>query len=45
MTELRLKAYEKYLSFPIPSFGPDLTKIDFDNICYYVKPTNVISKN
>lgn len=39
MTDFRLKAYRIFLEKPMPSFGPDLSKIDFDEIYYYIKPT------
>ncbi len=42
MTELRLKAYKKFLTYSLPTFGPDLSNIDFDDLSYYVKPTNSI---
>lgn len=40
MTDFRLKAYEKFVSMPMPSFGPDLSDIDFDEIFYYLKPSD-----
>lgn len=40
MTDLRLKAYGIFKEKPMPTFGPDLSKIDFDNIYYYIKPTD-----
>lgn len=39
MTDFRLKAYELFISKPMPPWGPDLSKIDFNNIYYYIKPT------
>ena len=45
MTELRVKSYKKFLEYPMPTFGADLSEVDFDDICYYVKPTNVIAKD
>lgn len=39
MLDFRLKALEIYYSKPIPSWGGELGKIDFDNIFYYIKPT------
>jgi Fe-S cluster assembly protein SufB len=39
MLERRLEAYEHFLTRPIPSWGGDLSRIDFDSIFYYVKPT------
>ncbi|MEK7097220.1 MAG: hypothetical protein AAB906_00020, partial [Patescibacteria group bacterium] len=38
MLDFRLKAYEIFLSKPMPTWGADLSKIDFDNIHYYVRP-------
>jgi Fe-S cluster assembly protein SufB len=37
MTEQRLKAYDIFISKPMPTWGGDLTGIDFDNIFYYVR--------
>lgn len=39
MTEFRLKSYEIFLKKPLPMWGADLTKINFDEIYYYIKPT------
>ena len=39
MLEFRLKAYNIFLEKNMPRFGPTLSKIDFDNIYYYLKPT------
>jgi len=39
MLEFRLKAYEHFISCPMPAWGPDLSDLDLDNIYYYVKPT------
>ncbi|MBE3562484.1 Fe-S cluster assembly protein SufB [Hydrogenibacillus sp. N12] len=39
MTEFRLKALDIFLAKPMPTWGPDLSAIDFDNITYYVKPS------
>lgn len=45
MLEIRLRAYKKFLTYDLPTFGPDLSKIDFDAISYYVKPTNKVSSS
>jgi Fe-S cluster assembly protein SufB len=45
MLEFRLKAYEHYIARPMPNWGPTLEEIDFDNIFYYVKPTEKSEKN
>jgi Fe-S cluster assembly protein SufB len=39
MTEFRLRAYEVFRHKPMPTWGGDLSGLDFDNITYYVKPT------
>jgi Fe-S cluster assembly protein SufB len=38
MVTYRLKALEIFESKPMPSWGADLSAIDFDNIHYYLKP-------
>jgi Fe-S cluster assembly protein SufB len=38
MTKIRVKAYEQFVRRPMPSWGADLSEIDFDNIYYYLKP-------
>jgi Fe-S cluster assembly protein SufB len=40
MLEFRLKGYEHYLKRPLPEWGADLKQIDFDDIYYYIKPTD-----
>src|SRR5213594_2987611 len=37
MRDFRLRAYDVFLSKPMPSWGGDLSKIDFQNIYYYAK--------
>ncbi len=37
MLEYRLKAYHQFKSMPLPSWGPDLSRIDFDDYTYYIK--------
>jgi len=39
MREFRLKSLEIFLKKPMPTWGADLSAIDFDNIHYYVRPT------
>lgn len=39
MLEQRLKAYRIFLEKKMPSWGADLSKIDFDTITYYLKAT------
>ncbi len=45
MLELRLKAYHKFLEMPLPSFGPDLSEIDFNDFVYYKKPSKKVEKD
>jgi len=40
MLEQRLKAYEIFKFKPMPSWGVDLSGIDFDQIRYYLRPTD-----
>lgn len=40
MTEFRLKSYDVFLSKKMPEWGGNLSKINFDEIYYYVKPTD-----
>lgn len=39
MLERRLKAYSYFLQKPMPSWGADLSKIDFDQITYFIRST------
>ena len=39
MRAFRHKSLDYFLARPMPSWGADLSGIDFDNIHYYVKPT------
>ncbi|MBI3379702.1 Fe-S cluster assembly protein SufB [Candidatus Gottesmanbacteria bacterium] len=39
MRKIRLEALEIFYSKSMPSWGGDLSKIDFNNIFYYIKPT------
>ncbi len=39
MLEFRLKALDHFLKRPMPTWGADLSKLDLDDIYYYVKPT------
>ena len=42
MRDFRLRSYEVFLSKPMPKWGGDLSKIDFQNIYYY---TRIIAGN
>ena len=47
MLEFRLKSYQRFLAKPMPTWGGDgaLEEIDFDDIYYYVKPTEGQAKD
>lgn len=40
MREFRLQAYEIFLKKPMPTWGGDLSAINFDTITYYATPTD-----
>jgi len=40
MLKFRLRAYEHFLTRPMPTWGGDLSKIDFDKIIYYRKASS-----
>lgn len=39
MLKFRLKALKHFQGRPTPTWGPDLSTLDLDNIYYYIKPT------
>lgn len=45
MREYRLKALEIFHSKPLPYWGADLTELNFDNIHYYVRPSEKQGKS
>ncbi|MDQ3239514.1 MAG: Fe-S cluster assembly protein SufB [bacterium] len=44
MLEYRLKAYEIFLQKKIPSWGGDLTNIDFQNIHYFLRASDKVER-
>ena len=40
MLQRRLEALKIFQSKPMPTWGPDLSHIDFNDIIYYVRPTD-----
>jgi len=38
MTEIRVNAYEHFLTRKLPEWGADLGQVNFDDIYYYLKP-------
>ena len=45
MLDFRLKAYNHYIQRPMPTWGPDLSGLDLDNIYYYVRPAEIDQKS
>jgi len=45
MREFRHKALDIFLSKPMPTWGADLSGIDFDEIYYYLKPSSGAEKS
>jgi len=45
MREFRLKAYEHFIRRPMPTWGGDLSEINFDDIYYYIRPTEKQGKS
>ena len=45
MLEYRLKALEIFEKKPLPTWGGDVSQIDFQDIFYYVKPTSEEAKS
>ena len=37
MLEFRLKAYRNFIKFPFPSFGPDVSDLDFNSYTYFTR--------
>ncbi|MFC0211341.1 Fe-S cluster assembly protein SufB [Paenibacillus chartarius] len=44
MLEFRLKSLEQFFKMPMPRWGGNLDDLDFDDIQYYVKPSDVKGK-
>ena len=45
MLEFRLKAYEAFCRIDNPSWGPDLSGLEFDEYTYYIKPSDKTEKS
>ena len=45
MLEYRLKSYEAFLKLPLPSYGPDLSNLDYDTYTYFTRLSNKESQN
>jgi len=45
MLDFRLRAYDVFMKKPMPKWGGDLNKIDFQNIYYYAKASDKTEKS
>src|ERR671916_2669271 len=45
MRKYRLKSLEYFMARPLPDWGGDVSEIDFDNIFYYIRPTEKQAKS
>jgi Fe-S cluster assembly protein SufB len=45
MRKFRVKSLEYFLARPLPTWGGNVAEIDFDNIYYYIKPTEKQAKS
>ena len=45
MLEFRLKAFKAFQEMPMPSFGPDLSMLNFDSYTYFTRMANGEVKN
>jgi len=45
MLEIRKKAYQKFVELENPSYGPDLSFIDFQDYIYYIKSSKNVEKD
>ena len=45
MLEYRLKSYQAFKKLPLPSFGPDLSNLDYDTYTYFTRLSNKESQS
>ena len=45
MKEFRLKALDVYNNLELPSWGPDLSELDMNDIATYVKPKTKLNNS
>lgn len=45
MTQFRLNAYDIFVKKQLPNWGADLRAINFDDIYYYIKPTDKVTSS
>ena len=42
MLEFRLKAYKAFMEMDMPSFGPDLSSLDFQSYTYFIRSSKKV---
>lgn len=45
MLDQRLAAYKHFLKHPMPTFGPSLVEVDFDEYTYYIKSSEEVNND
>ena len=45
LLEFRLKSFEQFMQKKMPSWGPDLSELNFDEYTYYIKPSERMMNN
>ena len=40
MLEYRLKSYRCFMEKPMPTWGVDLSRVNFDEYTYYIRPSD-----
>lgn len=45
MKDFRLESYNAFLARQNPTWGPDLSKVNFEDITYYIKPSERMEKS
>ena len=45
MLKYRLRALDHFMKRPMPTWGPDLSSLDLDDIFYYIRPTDKEGKS
>jgi Fe-S cluster assembly protein SufB len=45
MTDIRVQAYHIFLEKPTPAWGGDVSRIDYDDIYYYVRATDKVERD
>ncbi|HEY5620175.1 MAG TPA: SufD family Fe-S cluster assembly protein [Candidatus Bathyarchaeia archaeon] len=45
MRKFRIRSYEHFLQRPMPNWGGNLSHIDFNDIYYYLRPTDKVEKS